>query len=751
VSRKRESLTEHKARAHPKGAASAPPEQRGFDLLPEAEPMGVQDIRDSLVIRNRDIFLLTDPSGQSPRGNTNGYGLYHRDTRYLSGYELSFSTARPLLLLSTAELGYGSEQVMTNPSMVDADGVRVPRGTLQLRRLRVIEDVLEETLEVVNHNLFSVSLEIVLRLSAGFEDIFEVRGYEPELRGQVMGPDYDDGVLIIRYKYADGHVRELAARFDPQPDSVVADADLAFVAYRPSIGPQEATSWRLVISLDGRMEAPLGEERFGRVAASYRRWAQDGARLTSSNQFFDAVLRRSSDDLRMLWHQPAAGPGYVVAGTPWYDALFGRDGCIAGMQSLAFNQRIARDCLASLARRQGSAVDPWRDEEPGKILHELREGELTETAELPFSPYFGSIDSTPLFLLLAGEYYRWSGDSEFIDYLRPHLDASLGWIENYGDIDGDGYIEYEKRSVKGLVNQGWKDSWDSMVHQDGSLIPPPVALVEVQAYTYAALRRASELYAALGERALSRDFRGRAAELRVRFNRDFWLEDESCYSLAIGGDGSASRAVTSNGGHALWCGIAEHEKAQRTARRLLEEDIFSGWGIRTLSSHSPRFNPQGYHLGTVWPHDNSLALMGMKRYGMEPEANVLSSALFQAARSFEYYRLPELFGGDALSSHQTPVPYPVACRPQAWAAGAFMLITQAILGLCPDAANNTLYIVNPVLPPYLDRLRLEGLRVGRGEADLMYLRRGQATWVRVLATRGGLEVTSTREWPEELL
>ncbi|MBI2913255.1 MAG: amylo-alpha-1,6-glucosidase [Chloroflexi bacterium] len=726
--------------------ASTSPTTSALQLLPEAEPMGVQDIREALVIRERDLFLLTDISGQVPAGNLNGYGLYYADTRYLSGYDFTFAAAEPVVLLSTAELGYSSEQVLTNPSMPSLEGRKIPRGTMEVRRLRVVEDALEETLRVTNYNVFPVSVELVFRFAADFADIFEVRGHERESRGELRAPFLQDSTLTMAYKGKDGHTRQTLIIFTPAPLSVETDSQGAVVRFRVSLAHRESEAIRLLVTVDGRLEAAQGVERFGIVAQEYGSWLNEATRIYTDNDFYNAVLERSLADLRMLWNHEGQGGAYPAAGTPWYDTLFGRDSCIVGLQTLALKPHIARNCLATLARWQGKKFDPWRDEEPGKILHELRQGELTQTGELPFSPYYGSIDSTPLFLWLAGEYYQWTGDLELLQSLETNLRWALHWLKEYGDTNGDGYVDYEKRSAKGLVNQGWKDSWDAIIHADGALVQPPTALVEVQGYVYTALRKLAPVFAALGDGETAEGLRREVAALKRRFNRDFWLQ-EGFYALGMDGQGSPAASTTSNAGHALWSGIAYQGHAKQVAERLMRNDMFSGWGIRTISTTSPRYNPFGYHLGTVWPHDNSIIAMGFKRYGFEDELNEVATALFDAARAFPYYRLPELFGGAARSAHHAPVPYPVACRPQAWAAAAFPLITQAILGLCPDGPRNRLYIVRPVLPEWLENVQVEGLRVGHGEADLYYERRAGRTRVRVLDVRGDVKVETVRRWP----
>ncbi|HEV8573546.1 MAG TPA: glycogen debranching N-terminal domain-containing protein, partial [Dehalococcoidia bacterium] len=416
------------------------------ELLPEAEPMAIQDIRDALVIRERDLFLLTDIGGQVPRGNTNGYGLYYEDTRYLSGYEFSFSLAKPMVLLSTAELGYSSEHVLTNPTLVDLEGRRVPSGTIEARRVRVLEDVMEETMRVTNYNAYPVLLELVFRFAADFADIFEVRGHEPEFRGELDPPLWRHAALTLGYKGRDGKRRETLVTFTPRPLSVQTDAEVGFVTYQLPLAPQQSESIRLVIMLDGRLEAAQGVERYDVVKHEYDTWLAGATEIKTDNEFFNVVLQRSLSDLRMLWNHRDVGSGYPAAGTPWYDTLFGRDSAIVGMQTLALKPEIARDCLVALARWQGKKFDSWRDEEPGKILHELRQGELTETGELPFSPYYGSVDSTPLFLWLAGEYFAWTGDLPLLSQVETNLRAGLHWLTKYGGLADGGYLRYERRS-----------------------------------------------------------------------------------------------------------------------------------------------------------------------------------------------------------------------------------------------------------------------------------------------------------------
>jgi len=710
-------------------------------LLPETEPMLIRDIRDALVVREGDVFLLTDTAGNVPPNNPNGFGLYHADTRYLSVYDFSFADARPVMLLSTAELGFSEEQVLTNPTMLSDDGRVLPRGSLELRRQRVVDGSLEETLHVTNYNVFPVSFDVVYRLGADFADIFEVRGSERKQRGELLPTRIEDGHILFSYSGRDGRQRQTMVSFSPEPVAV----EEGQVTFHLTLNHRQSAVVRLLFAIDGHPKAPGGAEAFVSLMSQYRHWMENATRMPTDNEFFNEVLARSLLDLRMLWHQED-DRCYLAAGTPWFDTIFGRDTAIVSMQTLAFNPDIARNCLKILARFQGTRFDDWRDEEPGKILHELREDEMTATGELPFSPYFGSIDSTPLFLLLAAEYYAWTADLEPLRELESSLRAALQWVDTYGDPDRCGYLEYEKRSPTGLVNQGWKDSREAVIYSDGTLAKPPIALVEVQGYVYAAKKKLAPLFAAMGDRSLASRLRQEAASLKRRFNRDFWLENENFFALALDGDKHPADAITSNPGHALWTGIAQRRLAEPVVEVLMRNDMFSGWGIRTLSATSSRFNPLGYHLGTVWPHDNSLIAMGFKKYGFEEELNEVATALFDAARALAYYRLPELFAGSARTTYSTPVPYPVACRPQAWAAGSFPLILQAILGLRPNAPAGELLIVRPRLPHWLETVQVRGLRVGKGEVDLCYRRRGRRTLVDVLHARR-VKVRHVGLWP----
>ena len=496
----------------------------------------------------------------------------------------------------------------------------------------------------------------------------------------------------------------------------------------------------------GEREEDL-EDQFAQVAGGYTRWFDEITHIETDNQLFNEVLRRSLTDMRILWANDGEGGEYPAAGTPWFDALFGRDSCIAALQMLPYRPEIARNVLLSLAARQGKEENPDRDEEPGKILHELRRGEMATSGELPFAPYYGSVDSTPLFLILAHQYWQWTADRELIERLKENILQALTWMQVYGDPRGEGWLAYEKRSPRGLVNQGWKDSWDAILHTDGTIPEAPIALCEAQGYAYAALRGASDLLRCLGEEHIAGDLLAQADDLRDRFHPAFWLDDEGYYALALDGDGQPVASITSNPGQALWTGIVSDEHRSQVASRLVASDLFTGWGVRTMSSRALRYNPYGYHLGTVWPHDNSLVAAGLKKCGFEGEANMILTGLFEAAQDFEYFRLPELFGGADRAPHQKPVEYPVACKPQAWAAGSVPMILAHVLGLAPDAERGRLNVVNPRLPEWLNEVTVNNMRVGEATADISYMRQDGSTQLQVTNVRGDLEVAWLSKWP----
>lgn len=711
--------------------------------LPAGEPMAIEDIGDALVIRERSTFLLTDANGDVPGNSPQGFGVYHADTRHLSKYRLTLDGIDPVVLLSTAELGYAMEQVLTNPTLVSSEGETIERGRLEIRRQRTVADVVEEVLRVTNFGTSALTLAARYEFGADFADIFDVRGYERRKDGVRHRPVVGRRAITYRYTGIDAIERSTDIVFDRDPDAI--DERCAF--FRIHLAPHETATLRFAVIVDDLRSELARPSRFRSVRADYQEWMRETTQISTDNELFNRVLDQSLRDVRMLLSRDEHGNEFPAAGTPWFDALFGRDSAITSMQMLAYRPDIARSTLMALAARQGDKLDPAHDEEPGKILHEMRRSELSRAGELPYGPYYGTVDATPLFLILAAEYYAWSGDLRFIRELLPNIKSAFEWLDIYGDATNTGYLCYEKRSAKGLVNQGWKDSWDAITHTDGTLAPAPIALAEVQGYAYAARNRMAPILDRLGEHTLAEELRVAAKSLRERFNREFWSDASHNFAMARDGTGRLVESLGSNAAHCLWGGLIDKPKAGDVAQNVLGPELFSGWGIRTLERSNPRFNPIGYHVGSVWPHDNSLIVMGLKMYGFEDAVNSVASALFDTALTFPYFRLPELFGGDVRSQHRSPVPYPVACRPQAWAAGSMPYIAQAMLGLHAEAPDHRLRIVNPRLPKWLNSVHVRGLRVGSGTVSLQYRRSGKSTNVEVQRITGNVDVVVSQRWP----
>ena len=717
------------------------------DTLPRGDRSDVEDIHDTLVIREGDSFLLTDRTGNVPPGNERGLGLYRQDTRHLSGFNFYFHTCEPVVLLSTAELGFGSEHVLTNPPLEVGEDSFVPAGTIEIRRQRVLNGSLQETLHITNYHDRAVPLQLHLDLEADFADIFKVRGFPQQRPGETLPTVVGQDKIVFKYRGADGRTRTTIVSFSSKPHLLSASG----AAFKLELRPRETWTVQILVATREEQAQPQrrgdGRDSFQEAEAAYQMWSAGCTQVFTDNELFNKALDRSLRDLRMLWQETDEGLRFPVAGTPWFDALFGRDAIIVSLQTLAFRPQIARETLRTLASTSGRTVDHSREEQPGKILHEMRQGEMALTGDVPYGRYYGSIDSTPLFLLLAAEYYSWTGDLEFLNELRPHLLAAIEWLDNYGDSNGDGFVDYAGDSEAGLVNQGWKDSPEAIMHADGSLAPGPIALVEVQGYVYAAKRRLAPVLEALGLVDLAKRLSREADDLQQRFEEAFWLPHEGLYALAIDGDGRACASVASNASHALWSGIASPEHAASVVERMLSNDLFSGWGVRTLARSNARFNPLGYHVGTVWPHDNAIAAFGFKMYGFEDEANEIATGLFDAAATFPYFRLPELFGGESRTPYHAPVPYPVACRPQGWAAGAFPMLLHAMLGLKPALNERTLFTIRPRLPYWLESVEIRNLQIGRGSIDLSLNRSGAQTLVKVQENSAGIQVVPLDRWP----
>jgi glycogen debranching enzyme len=698
-----------------------------------------------LALKSGAVFVCARRDGDIRPARASGEGLYAQDTRHLSELGLTVGGLRPVLLSSAMESGHHAVINATNPGLRADGDVMVPQETLNVRRTVLIADRLFYRVRVRSFRPEPVSTTVEVSLAADFADVFEVRGMQRRTSGRLLPPTHEGDRLRFSYVAADGQRRETLVELEPLPARVRVDERRVHVAWDVELGTGEAFSLLITVlpARDGRRRAtPTPERMAARLDAAHARWAGACAAITTDNELFDRLIDASVRDLHALM-MPVGGDQLPAAGIPWYVAPFGRDSLLSACESLMLNPEVARGTLLVLAELQAHTDEGWRDAEPGKILHELRTGELARTGHIPHTPYYGTVDATPLFLMVAGGYYRWTLDLDTMVRLRPALDAALTWIDKWGDRDGDGFVEYERRAPAGLVNHGWKDSHDSVVHADGSLAQGPIALVEVQGYVYEAKLRIADVYEALGDGARATQLRAEASALREAFNETFWDPDEGFFALALDGRKARVRSVTSNPAHCLYCGIVDDDKAALVAERLMAPDMFSGWGIRTLSGSSPAYNPMSYHNGSVWPHDNAIAAAGLKRYGFDAATNRIAAGLFEVASGARDFRLPELFCGFSRDGSRAIVAYPVACIPQAWATTAPFMLLQAMLGISSHAPQNRLTVDRPRLPDWLGAVEIRGIRVGGSKVSLAFRQTGPSTGFSLLEQRGDVRVTMT--------
>jgi glycogen debranching enzyme len=751
--------------------------------LPAPHPVIVPatDLGGVGVLKHGNLYLLSDPFGDI-HPDSRGLGLYDLDTRVLSCAVLRINGVRPTLLRTQAAANHIATIQLTNPELRRDPSIKqgaeeaLASRAISVMRRRWIAGGLAERIEVTNYSAFAQRLELDLELDADAADIFEVRGRIRERRGTFLPIETTPESITFVYEGLDGFLRRTLVTMSPaevtpaNENGVYPKEGSVRLRWVLEIEPGErkGVAWEVATELAPSGHARATEAVPTRLAqsvtaggnrrangdgasaipppaeaeAEYGTWQERCARIRSDGELLDLAIRRSIADLRLLRNDgPNHGEHYLAAGVPWFTTLFGRDSIITSLQVLPFMPDVARETLRVLADWQATEDDPDRDMEPGKILHELRVGELARTGELPHRPYYGSIDATPLWLILLDETYRWTGDIELVRSLWPNAIAALEWIDRYGDRDGDGFVEYERRTPHGLLNQGWKDSGDAIRHRDGTPAAPPIALCEIQGYVFDAKRRMASLAERLGERALSKHLLVEAAELEQRFNEAFWMPDLSYYAMALDRDKQQVGGIGSNAGHCLWSGIVPPDRVDAVVDRLLDPSMDCGWGIRTYASGQPGYNPVGYHTGTVWPHDNALIAAGMKRAGRHDAADRVASRIFEAAQHSPDFRLPELFCGFDRGLADVPVPYPVACSPQAWAAATSLSLLQTMLGMHADAANDILELDRPHLPAWLGKVTVHDLRVGQRTVDLLFHRwRGNTTSAEVLRRDGPLEL-----------
>ena len=693
------------------------------------------------VLKYGQMFAVFDRLGDVELRGRGEDGIFFDGTRFLSHLNLYIGNQRPLLLSSTVREDNSLFTAdLTNVDITRGDHVLIPRGTVHLTRSKTLwRGSCYEQLRISSYGLSPVSISISLQFDSDFADLFEVRGSHRPRRGEHWEPEVNRDSVTLSYRGLDDVVRRSCIRCTPVPAHISAHG----CEFNLLLQPKQEIVLELVVSclyestsertdwFGSALEAVATDMRTG--------GSTEECYVHSSNQQFNDWLRRSAADIQMM---TVGNPetDYPYAGVPWFSTVFGRDGIITALECLWMNPRNAKGVLKYLAANQATEVIPRCEAEPGKILHEARGGEMAALGEIPFGLYYGSVDSTPLFIILAGAYYQRTADLEFIQSLWPHVESALEWIDGYGDRDHDGFVEYSRRSDKGLVQQGWKDSNDSVFHADGSIAEPPIALCEVQGYVYAAKRSAVQMAIALGRHDHAKALELQAATLKTRFEECFWCPELAMYALALDGKKKPCQVRTSNPGHCLYSGIASSDHAAQISRALLSPDFYNGWGVRTVAASEARYNPVSYHNGSVWPHDNAMIALGMSNYGFRDQAARVLCGFLDVSTQVDLHRLPELLCGLERRSGEGPTLYPVACAPQAWAAGAVFMLLAACLGLSIDAVNRRLILEQPYLPSSISHLWVRKLKVQSASVDLYLERKGESVGVEIREQRGEIEV-----------
>ena len=691
------------------------------------------------VLKYGKTFAVFNRHGDIEPLGLGEHGIFFQGTRYLSEFGLTVWDSRPLLLSSTVK----SDNLMftadlSNVDVRENDQVRIARGTLHIVRSRFLwQDTCYEELKMFNYGLEPLDVSFRLSFGADYADIFEVRGTRRERHGRRLDDEIGKNSIVMSYEGLDKLIRQTRIDSDPAPVKLTS-SDLSFEV---SLGAGKSAAFHLSAACDPKLPRhSIGYDRAMTVAETELKAASATVcEISSSNDRFTRWIKRSISDVEMM---TLGNPetNYPYAGVPWFSTVFGRDGIITALEMLWIAPWIAKGVLQFLASTQATEINPEIEAQPGKILHEMRRGEMANLGEVPFGRYYGSIDSTPLFVMLAGAYLDCTGNREFVKDLWPHIDLALEWIDRYGDLDGDGFIEYARHGQKGLIQQGWKDSNDSIFHADGTLAEPPIALCEVQGYVYAARMSGAGICDAVGNRTRAAALRNQAAELQERFDKAFWCSDLSTYALALDGQKKACRVRTSNPGHCLFSGIADPDRARLVAHTLVSRDFFTGWGIRTVASEESRYNPLSYHNGSVWPHDNAIVAAGLARYGFREFAGRILMGLLDVSSTVDLHRLPELFCGVDRRTGEGPTLYPVACSPQSWAAGAVFLMLQACLGISIQGSERRLVFERPYLPEGIPQLWIRRLCVADCQCSLLLERDNGGVRVEVLEKQGGITV-----------
>ncbi len=698
-----------------------------------AEPRKVNN----LTLIDGKTFLSTTIAGDIMPPGAPDAGFFHDDTRFLSRLELRVDGYRTVVLSSSTEQTFSSQIELTTGKSTTRETYEIPENTVHIRREQLLaSETLFDNFSFENFNFHELELVVEVAYEADFMDVFQVRGVARQPLGHYYQPVVRRDSIVFHYSGLDRVARETVIQFSPEPERV----DGTTARWKLRLPPFKRFQLNTTIvpyveHRRSRAVRPDFHQQLQMRRQAFAEWSSRSTSFESGNSIFNEMISTCKGDFHAL-QIPEAKEHVVAAGIPWFATMFGRDSIIASYQALLLNPQLAADTLRVLAMLQGKEKNDWRDEEPGKILHEYREGEMTRAGEMPFGPYYGSVDATPLWLILLSETFNWTADEQLVKDMLPHAYRALEWIDSYGDLDGDGFVEYQRRSSKGLANQGWKDSWDAIMHRDGELAKPPIALCEVQGYVYEAKYRMASLMRAFGDTQTADKLKKDAADMAKRFEKSYWMQKLGFYAMALDRDKRQTQVISSNPGHLLFTRMLPQERAKAVTQRFMEDDMFSGWGWRTMSREERVFNPLSYHRGSVWPHDNSIVAHGMALYEFREPANRIFAALYEAALNFRNYRLPELFCGIQRREHDEPVQYPVSCSPQAWASGSIFLFLLSGLGIRPSAHRRELNVVNPMLPSFLDQLSIRNLRVGSSRVGLDFTRRGDRTFCNVVDIQG---------------
>jgi glycogen debranching enzyme len=703
-------------------------------------PMTGPAARPRRSLKHDDTFIVLDSHGDLGASAGGPDGLFHADTRYLARLQLLFDDVQPLLLGSNLRDDNSSLTVdLTNPDIYREDRLVLQKDMLHVvRTIFLWRGTAYQRIGLQNHGERRASFELALLFDNDFADLFEVRGEKRARRGVGLSKLLGPSDVLFEYRGLDERTRQTALHFEPRPTRL----SVGGATWHFDLAPQRTTS--LFVSVSCNKQAELKQTKFFPGLLAHRREMRRAtAGVTSietSNNIFNEVLCQSMADLNMLMTETPQGR-YPYAGIPWYSTTFGRDGLITALQMLWIDPRVARGVLRRLAHYQADAVNPLADAQPGKILHEMRGGEMAALREVPFAQYYGSVDATPLFVVLAGLYGERTGDDATLEELWPAIEAALGWIDGPGDPDRDGFVEYRRATEEGLANQGWKDSHDAIFHADGRLAEGLIALAEVQGYVFAAKRLAARCAQRLGRREVAQQLEVDARLLAERFEEAFWCEELGTYALALDGNKEPCKVRSSNAGHLLFSGMIRDDRARLVAADLLRPHFFTGWGIRTIARGEARYNPMSYHNGSIWPHDNALIALGLARYGLKHSVEHVFKGLFEAATYMDLRRLPELFCGFRRERHRGPTLYPVACAPQAWASATPFTLLEAALGLEFDFERSEIRLRNPRLPVFLNEVILRGLQLGSSFVDIRVNRHGDDVSMEILRRRGKIQVS----------